>query len=251
VPYPSFKTLIGELHEHGVPSRVDRSVLRRFSGIIGSQLLTALRFLRLIDDHSHPTARLTELVAASGTPEWGPKMISVLQEEYAPLFGLDLGNATASHFDETFRKSFPGSADSVSQKSIAFFLGAAKDSGIIISDRVLHGRKLRVGPPGSAPRRFVVKPKPKPKRAAQAGSNSNPPRTETDSDNLPVLQLDPLLMQLLLRIPPQGDEWPKEQRLRWLKTFAVNVSEVYDDAATPVDFKIELADASKSSGHGE
>jgi len=72
VSYPSFKTLLGELHEHDVPSRIDRSVLRRFSGIVGTQLLTTLRFLHLIDEQSHPTPRLGELVVAFGTPEWGP-----------------------------------------------------------------------------------------------------------------------------------------------------------------------------------
>jgi hypothetical protein len=151
VSYPSFKTLMSELHDHGVPSRIDRSVLKRFSGVVGTQLITALRFLGFLDGQSQPTARLTELVAAYGTPEWGHKLIPILQEAYAPLFGLDLGNATASHFDETFRKSFPGS-DAVLAKSANFFLGAAKDGGIILSDRVLHGRKPRTSN-GSARRR--------------------------------------------------------------------------------------------------
>jgi len=140
--YPTFKAFMHDLHENGVPSRIDRSVLKRFSGVVGTQLITALRFLGFIDDENRPTTRMTELAEAFGTQEWGSKLIPVLQEVYEPLFGLDLGNATASHFDETFRKSFPGS-DTVRTKSANFFLGAAKDSGIIISDRVLRGRKPR------------------------------------------------------------------------------------------------------------
>lgn len=252
VPYPSFKTLIGELREHGVPSRIDRSVLRRFSGIIGSQLLTTLRFLGLIDDQNHPTERLVELVAASNTSEWGAKVVAVLQAEYAPLFGLDLGNATALHFNETFRKAFPGSADSVTQKSIAFFLGAAKDSGIVIRDRVLVGRKTRAAN-GSNPKRRRTPKSDDGAKANGASAGTAGQRKGGESDEaLPLsLNLDPLLLQLLRRIPSQGKEWPKEQRLRWFKTFAVNVSEVYDNAATPIDFKIELADALKISDHGE
>ena len=55
------------------------------------------------------------------------------------------------------------------------------------------------------------------------------------------LDLDPLLVALLHKIPEQGQEWPAERRLRWFKTFAMNVSEVYDgDADNPVELQIEL-----------
>ena len=48
--YRTFNTFIEDLREHGVPSRIDRSVLPRFSGVVGGQLMHALRFLGLIDD---------------------------------------------------------------------------------------------------------------------------------------------------------------------------------------------------------
>lgn len=55
------------------------------------------------------------------------------------------------------------------------------------------------------------------------------------------LKLDPLLVALLHKIPEQGQEWPAERRLRWFRTFAMNVSEVYDrDADKPVELKIDL-----------
>ena len=53
--YRTFKTFIEDLRERGVPSRVDRSVLTRFSGVVGTQLMHALRFLGLIEDHGAPT----------------------------------------------------------------------------------------------------------------------------------------------------------------------------------------------------
>jgi hypothetical protein len=52
------------------------------------------------------------------------------------------------------------------------------------------------------------------------------------------LDLDPLLIALLQKIPPQGDPWPKERRLRWFKTFAMNVSQVYDGEDDPVELNI-------------
>lgn len=53
------------------------------------------------------------------------------------------------------------------------------------------------------------------------------------------LDLDPLLLALLQKIPNRGQEWPAEKRLRWFKTFAMNVSQVYDEDDTPVELKIE------------
>jgi len=53
------------------------------------------------------------------------------------------------------------------------------------------------------------------------------------------LELDPLLMALLRKIPPSGEEWPSEKRLRWFKTFAMNVSQVYDGDDDPVELKID------------
>jgi hypothetical protein len=58
------------------------------------------------------------------------------------------------------------------------------------------------------------------------------------------LRLDPLLMALLRKVPQADAGWPADARLRWFRTFAMNVSQVYDDA-DPVELKIEV---SKSNG---
>lgn len=52
------------------------------------------------------------------------------------------------------------------------------------------------------------------------------------------LDLDPLLIALLQKIPNQGEPWPKEKRLRWFKTFAMNVSQVYDEEDKPVELSV-------------
>jgi hypothetical protein len=51
--------------------------------------------------------------------------------------------------------------------------------------------------------------------------------------------LDPLLMALLRKIPKGGQgSWPQDARLRWFKTFAMNVSQVYDKDDEPIEFTI-------------
>ncbi|HVJ51775.1 MAG TPA: DUF5343 domain-containing protein [Aliidongia sp.] len=144
-PYVSWTTtrsFIQDLHEHGLPTRIDRSVLHKMSGASATQLLTALRFLELIDQDGVPSSRLNELVNAYGTDQWAQALQRLVHASYAPLFELDLGSATPGHFNETFRKAFPGS-DAVQQKCATFFLYIAKEAGIEISGRVLSGRKPR------------------------------------------------------------------------------------------------------------
>jgi hypothetical protein len=162
--YRTFKTFIEELREHGVPSRIDRSVLTRFSGVVGTQLMHALRFLGLIEDHGRPTQGLKELVSAYGGAHWPERFSELLRQVYAPMFAIDLETATPSHFSEAFRKAFPA-ADAVVQKCVTFFLYAAADAGVKISGRILKGRKPR----SSAPRK-----KPGPVRARAEDVEAGP-----------------------------------------------------------------------------
>jgi len=54
-----------------------------------------------------------------------------------------------------------------------------------------------------------------------------------------ALALDPLLIALLKKIPTTDKGWPAAQRLRWFRTFAMNVSQIYDNDESPVEMKIE------------
>jgi hypothetical protein len=46
-----------------------------------------------------------------------------------------------------------------------------------------------------------------------------------------------------MRIPPADKGWPSAQRIRWLRTFAMNVSQIYDGDEGPVEMKIEAEEA--------
>jgi hypothetical protein len=52
--------------------------------------------------------------------------------------------------------------------------------------------------------------------------------------------LDPLLIALLKKVPPPDKSWPGPARVRWFRTFAMNVSQIYDGDGDPVEMKIEL-----------
>jgi uncharacterized protein DUF5343 len=187
--YRTFKTFIEDLYDQGVPSRIDRSVLTRFSGVVGTQLIHALRFLGLIEDQGRPTQRLVELVNAHGAGRWPEKLLELLRQEYAPMFAIDLETATPSHFNEAFRKAFPA-ADAVVQKCVTFFLYAANDAGLKISGRVLKGRKPR----SLSPRRKPTL-SPAPAKEIETGTSLPRPVASRTEDTKPsevlLSHLDP------------------------------------------------------------
>lgn len=65
-------------------------------------------------------------------------------------------------------------------------------------------------------------------------------------DGFDGLGLDPLLVELLRKIPSVDEGWPKDKRLRWFKTFAMNVSQVYDDDDEPIELSITDADSKEA-----
>lgn len=54
------------------------------------------------------------------------------------------------------------------------------------------------------------------------------------------LNLDPLLIELLKKIPATGSGWPEAQRVRWFRTFAMNVSQIYDNDDKPIELDIKI-----------
>jgi len=62
------------------------------------------------------------------------------------------------------------------------------------------------------------------------------------------LHLDPLLMALLRKIPKTETGWPTDSRLRWFRTFAMNVSQVYDDDKEPVELEINVKKSDQQAG---
>jgi hypothetical protein len=156
-PYVAFsttKTFFGTLKEHGVPGRIDRSVLGNFSGQVGSQLMVALRFLNLTDGEGHPTPRLTELVSAYGTDEWPAALGSMLKGAYGPLMQTNLATATPQQFNDKFRDLYPAEGDTL-RKCMTFFLGAAQEANIPISPYIMKNKKPRTAPT----KRKAAKPK--------------------------------------------------------------------------------------------
>lgn len=204
-PYPAFhslKTLCKYLKEHNVPGRIDRSVLTSFSGAVGSQVITMMKFMGLTDEASVPQDDLHELVAAYDTDAWPSVLERIVRRSYAPMFSINLETASPSQFSEHFRRCYPA-ADEVSRKSSTFFLNAAREAGIKISPYVMKNKKPRSAPTRkAAPRPKKVNAEGggaaasrKPAGAAPGGAPpADPPGGAADPAQMLYRMLDPARM---------------------------------------------------------
>src|SRR6478609_3065966 len=91
VSYRAFRGYIDRVAAQGLPSVVQRDDLERLhSGTVAVQLLAALRFLRLIDEHDQPTDQFQHLRDALRERGWPQAWGEVIEAAYAPIIALGL-----------------------------------------------------------------------------------------------------------------------------------------------------------------
>jgi len=135
-PYISFRTFKNFLmkFEQDTPSHIDRSYLNKsYSGATGSQLLTTLRFLGLIEGESNRvTAELYRLAEEKDAQK--EVFRQLLYDHYASVFvGIgDLSKATHGELERVFTQLFGVDSDT-RRKAISFFIHAAQEAEIPIS----------------------------------------------------------------------------------------------------------------------
>jgi hypothetical protein len=136
--YLSFKTFqssVASLREHGLPSKLDRSVWSTRSGLDQTQILSAFRFLDFVDGQSNTQQRLRDLVATKENSDEEKKILAaILKERYAKVFALDLKSATPLQFNEAIGSY--GATGTTRDRSVRFFIKAAKHCGIELSKRL-------------------------------------------------------------------------------------------------------------------
>lgn len=143
VAYRTFVNYLGSIRSRGVPSRVDRTALPHKSGAVQSQLLLALTYLGLIDEHRVPTPAFHELVAAEGA-ERRKLLRQLLASSYAFLADdVDLSKATSEQLEERFAAT--GVSGETLRRAQSFFLAMAKEAGVAVSPYIQphRGRRKR------------------------------------------------------------------------------------------------------------
>lgn len=144
VSLSAIMAVIAVLRDHGTPYPIDEIAVQHVSSSMRRQVLSGLRFLRLIDARGRALPGLKSLVVAYETPAWPTVLTSVLKVAYEPLFQHDLGTMSPTVFQRLFRSQYP-STDGVTRKAITFFISAARSAQIPLNGDLFEGRRVRRG----------------------------------------------------------------------------------------------------------
>src|SRR5215472_5740671 len=127
-PYVAHKTFVNFVNGlgQGIPSRIDKSIMRSLAGSTQGQLMATLRYFCLITVDGVPEPFLKKLVASEGEDR-KKLMAEMVKRSYDFVFSsdLDLQNATTSQVEELF--SSQGVAGETRRKAFSFFLALCKD----------------------------------------------------------------------------------------------------------------------------
>lgn len=206
VSYRSFLTLIEEL-QRGLPARLDRSYWgNKFSGSTGTQLMSALRFLNLVDSEGKPTGQLKELVESRG-PARTESLRKIIQQSFGFLENntFESDNATYSQLEEVFKISYQVDRD-VARKCIKFFVELANGSGLSLSPFITKKTKNS-----------------KTTAALEKVPKRNSPKLIPNYPSQPNMESVPHQVSwkelLLTKFPSFDPSWPSDVQLRWFEAF--------------------------------
>ncbi len=208
-PYVSYRTFQNFLEglQHGVPARIDRSYWSdRLSGSTGTQLMSALRFLRLIDANNVPTSQLKSLAQASGGQRT-EMLKQVATEAFSFLMQgtLDLQSSTYAQLQEAFDNTFE-LTDGVSRKCVKFFVEMANAAGIPLSPFI--SKRLRTARSSSGTKVIPKKTEGRVSRKVVV-----PQQTEEIPFQTPWERM------LLAKFPTFDPTWTDEVKLKWFEAF--------------------------------
>jgi len=134
VSYKSFNRLMNML-ERNLSTRIDISYLSdKFSVRNSTNLMSAMRFLNIIDNSNRPTPVL-KLLAVSTGEHHAALLRQVAYEAYAFVFikgKLDPQTATYAELEAVFQNTYQMD-DDICHKCIKFFIEFCKDAGIPLS----------------------------------------------------------------------------------------------------------------------
>jgi hypothetical protein len=202
LPYSTFKNFLASIKAGAIPSRIDKSLLDRYSGSVQSWLISALKFFGFTDDSGKPQPELESLIESE---EQDRKQIwrKTFDKAYGPLInGLDLTRATPGELSERFAAQ--GLSGETLIKCHAFFAAAAEDAGVTLADH------LKIRPKPSGPR--------KSRKNRNGGGPDDPPPPPPNGPGSTATQKT-MREMLLEKFPAFNPEWPEDIQTKWFSGF--------------------------------
>lgn len=203
IAFPTFLSFIKGLGEAGVPSRIDKSLLRNMSGSNQSALLSALKWFALIDDSGRHGDRLDLLVKAGDKA--GEVLRGMLPDAYLFMSDgtIDVARATGAQLEEKFREY--GISGETVAKAMSFFLAACKEAGMTVSSHIKLPKITRANGAAKA-KKGRQSPNDDGDVQEQLVKPAAAPRSATDT--------------LMDKFPAFDPTWPPQIQEQWFAAFA-------------------------------
>lgn len=140
ISYLTFRNMVDWLEKEGIPLRFDRSFWqKKYSGTVGPLLMSGLRFLHLLEEDK-PCPGLERLVEAKGEDRKAV-LADILRQSYTEINFEELPRATPSMVAEWLTNY--GLQGDTLRKAESFFINAAKDANITMSNAVRKKARVR------------------------------------------------------------------------------------------------------------
>jgi hypothetical protein len=206
VSYRTFRNFVDGL-ETGIPDRIDRSYWGdRYSGSSGTQLMTALRFLGLVDGTGIPTTRMRQLVSAKGAQRSEVlKQIGHTAFDFLSERSLDPRGATYSQLEEAFYNTYQVTGD-VARKCIKFFISLENDAGVLLSPFIMKKTKKMRANTGR-------------KKTATKIASGTKGNAVTQPQEIAVPVQATWYEMVLTKFPTFDPAWPDDVKLKWFEAF--------------------------------
>jgi hypothetical protein len=212
ISYRTFENFISRLQQQ-VPARIDRSYWgETLSGSTGTQLMSALRFLNLVDANGKPTDELKMVASAKGADKPAAlKEITFEAYGFVLQSSLDLPNATYAQLEEVFHDNFQLTPD-VGRKCIKFFISLAAGAGTALSPFVTKRVRSAHSSSGTTGSKSVLR-----RTGQKAARNLAVPHDPVQME-LSVPSSTPHSL-LLAKFPAFDPTWPDDVKLKWFSAF--------------------------------
>ncbi|MDX2273968.1 MAG: hypothetical protein NW206_00835 [Hyphomonadaceae bacterium] len=207
VPYEAFTRALRLFKEGGLPARVDRSVLSPRFGAKAVGVIAAFQFLGLADAKGATGDASGQLVDALDQEQWPRVFSPILESAYAPIFEIDLATATLHQLNEQFATAY-GISGEGRRKTVFFFISAARDAKLDLSNYLFENSRIRGGPR---------------ERSARPATRRRKERASTEVE---PMRGSAALEALVEKFPDFDPAWPDEIKQAWFVSFRELMSRV-------------------------
>jgi hypothetical protein len=136
LPFRSFMTALDHLAQ-ATPNVITKEVFPDHSGLLQGQVISALKFFDLVDEHGIPKGDTLERLASQrDINQRRVNLRPLLKISYADIIKLDLPRVTPSQLDTAFAKY--GVSGDTKKKAKTFFVKAAKFAGLNLSPLLMR-----------------------------------------------------------------------------------------------------------------